>query len=38
MRAYVGGGGSLYHFYVFDMTRPGREPATYRMGGGDANH
>ena len=35
-------GGSLavctIFMMVFGMTRPGREPATYRMRGGHANH
>ena len=32
-------GGSLYHFYDgLCMTRPGREPTTYRVRGGHANH
>ena len=32
-------GGSLYHFLMlFDMTRPGREPTTYRVRGGHAYH
>ena len=32
-------GGSLYHFMiVFGMTRPGREPTTYRARGRHAYH